>query len=356
MRPAIDIATAMGNLNNDVKMDDVIFDIVIIGTGAGGGTFAYALKDSGARILLIERGDFLPQEPENWSPPAVFKQKRYKKAEVWQDAGGRPFQPGVHYFVGGNTKVYGAALPRFRRQDFEAVEHEGGTSPAWPVRYEELEPYYAEAEKLYLVHGQAGVDPTDPPRSSPFPFPAVPHEPYIERLAGQFQAQGLHPFWLPMGIDLREGGRCIRCKTCDGFPCQVLAKADADVRAVRPALESPDLELWTNAYARRLLTGPRGRTVTAVEVERHGERIEVRAGLFIVSCGAVNSAALLVRSSNEAHPNGLANSSGLAGRNYMVHNNTALMAVDPRRANPTVLQTTLAINDVYFQGPDWPYP
>jgi choline dehydrogenase-like flavoprotein len=346
MRRASDIVTEMGGL----------FDIVIIGTGAGGGTLAYALKDSGARILLVERGDFLPQEPENWSPPAVFKHKRYKTAEAWRDTRGRLFQPGVHYFVGGNTKVYGAALPRFRQQDLEAIEHEGGTSPAWPVRYEDLEPYYAKAEKLYLVHGQAGDDPTGPPRSGPFPYPGVPHEPYIEQIAEQFKLQGLHPYSLPMGIDLRENGRCIRCKTCDGFPCQVLAKADADVRAVRPALQSPNLVLWTNAYARRLLTVPGGKSVTAVEVERHGRRTEVQAGLFIVSCGAVNSAALLLRSANDAHPNGLANSSGLAGRHYMVHNNSALMAVDPRRVNPTVFQKTLAINDFYLRGPDWPYP
>ncbi|HRV91793.1 MAG TPA: NAD(P)-binding protein, partial [Anaerolineae bacterium] len=206
------------------------YDIVIIGTGMGGGTLAYALRHSGARLLLIERGDYLPQETENWSPEAVFNQKRYKPAEVWQDASAEAsFQPGVHYFVGGNTKVYGAALPRFRRQDFEALEHEGGTSPAWPITYEALEPYYAQAEQIYWAHGQAGEDPTEPPRSSPFPFPPVPHEPYIDALADRLRQQDLKPFHYPMGLDLREGGRCIRCKTCDGFPCQVLAKADADV-------------------------------------------------------------------------------------------------------------------------------
>ena len=335
---------------------DSAYDIIIIGTGAGGGTLAYALRASGARVLLLERGDFLPQEPQNWSPEAVFDQQRYKPKEVWQDAAGRPFHPGVHYYVGGNTKVYGAALPRLRRADFEVIEHEGGISPAWPIRYEDLEPYYVRAEQIYLVHGVSGDDPTEPPRSGPFPFPPVPHEPYIAELAEQLRAQGLHPSYLPIGIDLRPGGRCIRSKTCDGFPCQLLAKGEADVCCVRPALESPDVELMTHTYARRLLTDPSGRRVTAVEVERDGERFEVHADIVVVACGAANSAALLLRSANSVYPNGLANSSGLVGRHYMVHNNTALMAVHPTRRNPTIFQKTLAVNDFYFRGPDWPYP
>jgi len=332
------------------------FDLIIIGTGAGGGTLAYALRNSGLRILLVERGDFLPQEPQNWQPMEVFDRRRYKPDETWYGADGKPFYPGVHYFVGGNTKVYGAALPRFRREDFGAIEHEGGTSPAWPISYEELEPYYARAEAIYLVHGAPGEDPTEPPRSGPFPYPPVSHEPYIDELCDRLRSQGLHPFHLPMAIDLREGGRCIRCKTCDGFPCQVLAKGESDVCCVRPALNSPTLTLWTRTLARRLQTDTTGRRVIAVELERNGQKEIVHADRFVVACGAVNSALLLLRSANDKHPNGLANSSGLLGRNYMVHNNTALMAVDPRRRNPTVFQKTMAVNDFYFRGPDFPYP
>lgn len=332
------------------------YDIVIMGTGAGGGTLAYALRNSGARILLIERGNFLPREPQNWSPEEVFDHKRYKNAEMWQDAAGTPFLPGVHYFVGGNTKVFGAALQRLRREDFAALEHEGGTSPAWPISYDDLAPYYEEAEQIYRVHGQSGDDPTEPPRSGPFPFPPLPHEPYIAGLAGRLRRQGLHPYALPMGVDLRADGRCIRCKTCDGFPCQVLAKSDADVCCVRPALESSDIALWTNSYARRLLTDSTGRRVIGVEVDRNGERLTVRAATFVAACGAANSAVLLLRSTSDSHPLGLANSSGLVGRNYMVHNNTAIMAVHPLRHNPTVFQKTLAVNDFYLRGPDRPYP
>jgi choline dehydrogenase-like flavoprotein len=332
------------------------YDIIILGTGAGGGTLAYGLRDSGARILLVERGDYLPQEPENWDPRAVFDHKRYKPGELWQDAQGRPFAPGVHYFVGGNTKVYGAALPRLRREDFQALEHEGGTSPAWPIQYEDLEPYYARAEQIFRVHGESGQDPTEPPRSGPFPFPAVPDEPYIADLRHRLLAHGLHPFSMPMGVDLREGGRCIRCKTCDGFACQVLAKSEADVCCVRPALESKNVELMPNTLARRLLTDSTGRRITGVEVERNGERLVLHAANFVVSCGAANTAALLLRSANDQHPNGLANSSGMLGRNYMMHNNTALMAVHPTRVNETVFQKTMAINDFYFKGPNFAYP
>jgi choline dehydrogenase-like flavoprotein len=333
------------------------FDLVIIGTGVGGGTLAYALRNSGARILLIERGDYLPQEPENWLPTAVFDQARYKPQEVWHDVhGGGTFKPGVHYVVGGNTKVFGAALPRFRRQDFAALEHEGGTSPAWPISYEQLEPYYGYAERIYRVHGESGEDPSEPPRSTAFPYPAVPHEPAIAQLNQKLKQQGLHPFHYPMGIDLREGGRCIRCKTCDGFPCRVLAKSDADICCVRPALESPNVTLWTRTLARRLLTDPSGRRVVGLEVERGGNVVTVQAAQYVVACGAVNSAALLMRSANAQHPQGLANSSGQVGRNYMVHNNTALMAVHPLQRNPTVFQKTLAVNDFYLRGPDFPYP
>ena len=333
------------------------YDIIIIGTGMGGGALAYALRDCGARILLIERGDFLPQEAQNWQVSAVFGENRYKPVETWIDAGdGGRFKPGVHYFVGGNTKVYGAALPRFRREDFGAIEHEGGTAPAWPISYEDLEPYYNLAEDLFFVHGKAGDDPTEPPRTRPYPFPEVPHEPTIAALTEKLRAQGLHPYPLPMAVDLQEGGRCIRCMTCDGFPCKVHAKGDAETCCVRPALASGNIELWTNTQARRILTDETGRVAAAVEVERAGESITVSADKIIVSCGAVNSAILLLRSANGAHPDGLANSSGLLGRNYMMHNNTAMTAVNPLKTNPTVFQKTTAINDYYFGDEDFPWP
>lgn len=335
-------------------------DLVIVGTGMGGGTLAYALRHSGLSILLVERGDFLPQEPQNWQPEAIFNENRYKAKEIWYDTDSTSFKPGVHYVVGGNTKVYGAALPRLRSEDFAAIEHEGGISPAWPISYEELEPYYSVAERLLRVHGQAGEDPTEPSRSNPYPFPPVPHEPMIGALADKLRQQGLHPFAYPMGIDLRDGGRCIRCKTCDGFPCKVLAKGDADVCCVRPALKSSTVTLWTKSVAQRLLTDKSGQRITGIIVEKAGQGQTVTAEHYVIACGAVNSAALLLRSANEQHPNGLANRSDQVGRNYMMHNNTALMAVNPWQRNPTVFQKTLAVNDFYLADhglvDDFPYP
>jgi len=331
-------------------------DVVILGTGMGGGTLAWALRDSGAHVLLIERGSFLPREPQNWDPRAVFSDNRYKTSEKWRNARGSWFSPGVQYFVGGNTKVYGAALPRLRQHDFDEIQHVGGVSPAWPITYDDLEPYYVRAEHLFGVHGLPGSDPTDPPRSAPLPFPPVPADPYMQDLAARLLRQGLHPAPLPMAIDLREGGRCVRCGTCDGFPCRVDAKGDADVCAVRPALASPDVELWTGTLARRITTDVHGSRVTGVDLYRNHEPVRVEADYVVVACGAVNSAALLIRSANERHPSGLGNSSGLVGRNYMVHNNSVLVAFDPLRPNPTDFQKTLVINDFYVGGRDSAFP
>ncbi len=334
------------------------FDIVIVGTGMGGGTIAAALAYSGARILLVERGDWLPREPPNWSPEALFVANRYKAHERWLDTAGGEFAPGVHYWVGGNTKVFGAALPRLRLDDFGAIQHAGGVSPAWPIAYDDLEPYYARAERLYAAHGVAGADPTDPPRSEPFPFPPMPADPYMEELADRLRDQGLHPAPMPIGVDYRPGGRCVRCRTCDAFPCLAGAKSDSEVCGVRPSLASDRVELWTRTMARRIVTERSGRQAIAVELERDGETFEVGGDIIISACGAANSAALLLRSANDQHPRGLANSSGLVGRNYMVHNNTVLLGVDPRRPNPTIFQKTITINDFYRAGADpaFPYP
>jgi choline dehydrogenase-like flavoprotein len=322
-------------------------DIVIIGSGMGGGTLAFALRNRGAKILIVERGGYLPREPENWSPTEVFVAKRYRTTETFLDGRGKPFRPSIYYAVGGCTKVYGAALSRFRREDFAALESEDGVSPAWPINYDELEPYYAEAERLFRVHGTAGADPIEGTRSTPFPYPAVPHEPVIAEVAESFVRQGLRPFPLPLGIDLREGGTCIRCKTCDGFPCQVLAKSDAEVCVTQPALESPNVSIMTGARAVVLRTDPTGRRISGLEIDLDGERRTVIASTYVLAAGAINSAALLLRSASDRHPNGIANSTGLVGRNYMAHVNSALMAIRPK-ANGTVFQKTLAVNDWYF--------
>ncbi len=339
------------------------YDVIIIGTGAGGGTLAHRLAPSGKRILLLERGDYLPRERENWDSTAVFVQGRYRAPEFWYDEHGHEFPPETNYYVGGNTKFYGAALFRLRPQDFGELRHHGGISPAWPLRYEDLEPYYTEAEHLYRVHGRHGEDPTEGAASAPYRFAPVEHEPRIQQLSDDLEKQGLHPFHLPIGVDLiqDEHGRatrdsaCIRCDKVDGFPCVLQAKSDAQVICVDPALKHENVSMVTNAHVVRLETDPTGRTVSQVVTEVDGSTVQFSADLVVVACGAVNSAVLLLKSANDRHPRGLANSSDVVGRHYLRHNNLALMAVS-KEPNPTLFQKTLAMNDWYLGADDWDYP
>ncbi len=336
------------------------YDVIVIGSGAGGGTLVHRLAPSGKRILLLERGDWLPREPQNWNATDVFVDNRYISPETWYDREGKGFQPQVHYFVGGATKLYGAALYRLRQEDFGELTHHDGVSPAWPIGYDEIEPYYTQAEHLYRVHGARGEDPTEPPASAPYPFPAVSHEPRIQQLSDDLAAAGLRPFHAPCGVMLEEANMpysaCVRCPTCDGFPCLVHAKADAEVLAVRPALEHPNVTLLTNAEAVALHTNEAGTAVTEVEVERGGARETHTADLVAVSCGAANTAKLLLTSANDRHPNGLANGSDQVGRNYTFHNSQAVLALS-KEENPTVFQKTLGVNDFYLRGDDgFDYP
>jgi choline dehydrogenase-like flavoprotein len=335
------------------------YDVIIIGTGAGGGTLARHLASSGKSILLLERGDWLPQEPENWMDTEVFVRNRYVPQETWYDRHGKAFQPGIHYCVGGATKMYGAALYRLRKGDFGEIKHYDGISPAWPIDYDEIEPYYTLAEQMYQVHGTHGEDPTDPPYSAQYPFPAVSHEPRIQKISDDLARAGYHPFHAPCGIMLDEHdmahSTCIRCSTCDGFPCKVHAKSDAEVLAVRPALQYPNVNLLTNAHAVKLVTDPAGTTVTGVAVEHDGETKTFHGDIVVVSCGAANSAKLLLLSANDRHPNGLANGSDQVGRNYMYHNSVAVLAVS-KEPNPTHFQKTLGLNDFYFGMDGFEYP
>ena len=327
-------------------------DVVVIGSGMGGGTIALALARRGVDVLVVERGSRLPREEQNWSPRAVFIERRYKPAELWRDGAGRSFAPGVHYVVGGNTKVYGASLPRFREQDFAAVEHLDGTSPAWPFGYRDLEPYYAEAEWLYGVHGTAGEDPGEPWRSGPFPYPALPHEPYVADLAARLRAQGVHPSSTAMGVDLRPEGRCVRCATCDGFPCRLDAKADAETCGVDPAIASGHARLLAGTRVRRIVTDHTGRRVRHLVATGPDGTVTITGGKFVLSAGAVNSSALLLASADEKNPAGLANSSGQVGRNFMMHNNAHIAAVDLNQRNDVTFQKTLAVNDWYLDDGD----
>jgi choline dehydrogenase-like flavoprotein len=335
------------------------YEVVIIGTGAGGGTLAYHLAKAGKRILILERGPFLPQEKQNWSTDAVFLQNRYHTREVWTDKEGNDLHPGTGYWVGGNTKVYGAALFRLRREDFEVLHHKGGLSPEWPVKYDVFEPYYTKAERLYCVHGKQGIDPTEPSRSEDYPYPPIANEPRMQEIHDDLQRAGLRPFPCPLGLQLNERqpieSKCIRCDTCDGYPCLVHAKSDADVNCIREIMHLPNVTLLTDAYVTRLATNATGTAVDAVEADVGERKMRFYGDIVAVCCGAINSAALLLASANDKHPRGLANGSDLVGRNFMFHQADAILAIG-KEPNRSSYMKTFTLNDFYFGEKDYPFP
>jgi choline dehydrogenase-like flavoprotein len=338
---------------------DPHYDIIIIGTGAGGGTLVHTLKDSGKKILVLERGHFLPQEKENWDTIEVFSKERYHTEERWKDKNDKEFRPGTGYWVGGNTKVYGAALYRLREKDFERVQHAGGISPEWPLKYADFEPYYTKAEKLYDVHGKKGIDATDPFMSADYPFPEVSHEPIIQQMHEHLLSRGYNPSYIPLGIKLNEANRlesqCIRCNSCDGFPCLVHAKADADINCIRPSMKKSNVTLVIDAKVTRLITNASGTAIEQVEVEIDGKKHYYKGDIVVTSCGAINSAALFLRSANNNHPNGLSNGSDQVGRNLMKHQNAVVLALT-RHANTSIFQKTLAISDFYWGEKGYDFP
>jgi choline dehydrogenase-like flavoprotein len=329
------------------------YDIIIVGTGAGGGTLAYALAATGKRILMLDRGHRIPKEPDNWNPKSIYMEGKYQTSETWQKEGEGTIKPALYHRVGGNTKVYGGALFRLRLEDFQEIQHYDGTSPAWCISYDDLEPYYTQAERLYKVHGQRGIDPTEPYIAADYPAAPIPHTDRIAQVEQQLKQQGLKPFSLPMALDYRSQSpspACVLCGTCDGYPCQINAKADAQTCCVEPALRHENVTLIEGAKVSRLLTNLRGTAITAVEVTWEDESTQnakqFTADIVVVACGAVNSAALLLQSASDRHPQGLANSSGLVGRNLMRHNLSKLYAMG-RQVNPSKFQKTLGINDFY---------
>ena len=335
------------------------FDVIIIGSGAGGGTLAHSLASTGKKILILERGGYVRREKANWDSRAVNVEAKYQTKEQWRDKNGNPLHPHTNYYVGGNTKFYGAALFRLRREDFGEIRHIGGVSPAWPISYDDLESYYLQAERLYHVHGQRGEDPTEAAASGPYPHPPITHEPRIQQLSEDFARQGLRPFHTPLGLQIDEANpvasKCIRCDTCDGYPCLVDAKSDAQVICVDPALRFPNVSLMTDSYVEKLETSASGREVSRIVVRQNGHTIGLSADVVVVSCGAINSAALLLRSANHKHPRGLANSSDVVGRHYMGHVNSVMLALS-KCPNPTLYHKTLAVNDFYFGSKEWEYP
>lgn len=322
-------------------------DVIIIGSGMGGATLAAALAPTGRKVLILERGDRLPDTPEARDPAAIFQRGHFKPNETWRDISGAPLHPGNYAYVGGNTKFYGAVLLRYRAEDFRPLRHLEGTTPGWPISYDTLEPWYSQAETLYRVRGDVANDPTEPPHSAPYPFPPVPDEPDIAALRAAFQAQGLHVSALPLGVDIDAWLK--RARTgWDAFPCTTGAKSDAESCALAEALKHQNVTLQTNTRVTRILS--EGCRVTGVEVERAGRKETLSAPIVVLSAGAILSSALLLASANDDHPQGLANRSDQVGRNFMNHNLTGMVAYNPFRRNRTTYEKTIQVNDLYLTG------
>ncbi len=352
------------------------YDAIVIGTGAGGGTLALQLARAGKKILILERGPFMPQEKLNWDTNAVFIDNRYHTKETWQDKEGKNLHPQQAYFVGGQTKVYGAAMFRMRAEDFGVIQHEGGISPAWPISYADIESFYTRAEELFEVRGDLGkapavpggfgssFDPTEPFHSKPYPYPAMPNEPRMQTIEDSVRKLGVNTFPMPLGIKRDEtnplASQCIRCDTCDAYPCLIHAKSDADVNCIRQIMHLPNVTLMTNSRVTRLITNGEGTSVTSVEVVHSGEdllseggrTVTYSAGYFALCAGAVNSAVILLASASDKHPTGLANRSDQVGRNFMYHQADALLAITTHR-NEDSYTKTWGTNDFYLKDTDY---
>jgi len=322
-------------------------DILILGSGMGGATLAAALAPSGRTVVILERGEWLRDCPEARDPEAIFRHGHFRPDEMWLDAEGRAFNPGNYYHPGGNSKFYGAVLMRYRAEDFRPLRHIEGTTPGWPIAYDDLEPWYSRAEEMYRVRGAVGGDPTEPPHSAPYPFPPVPDEPDIADLRQRLAAQGLHVAPLPLGVDLDRWLERAPT-TWDAFPDTTGAKMDAETVGLAAALKHPNVTLLTGARVTRILA--EGRRVTAVRFTRNGREESVSAPVVCLAAGAVVSSALLLASANADHPAGLANRSDQVGRNFMNHNLSAVLGLNPFRRNRSVYEKTLQFNDWYLTG------
>jgi len=317
-------------------IDDQHYDVIIIGTGAGGGTLARKLAPSGKKILVLERGDFLERESSELIDTEVFKKEQFHGPDAWHDRSGEPFYPQTRYCVGGNTKIWSGVLMRMRDRDFEEVQHQKGTSPAWPLKYSDFEPYYTEAEQLYQVHGKLGDDPTEPHHSGDYPVAEVAHETNVGAIADTLSKQGLHPSYLPLGIG--DQGR-----------------TDSEDTGVSPARKHDNVTLKTSAQVVSLHTNPSGSEIKGVQA-RIGQHTYLFSGhIVVLACGAVNSAALLLRSANEKHPNGIANRSDLVGRNLMKQLLSVVVQLTAS-SHSGLFPRTVGVNDFYWGDRDFPYP
>lgn len=317
-------------------IDDQYYDVIIIGSGASGGTLARKLASTGKKILVLERGELVYRESSELIDTEVFKKEQFHAKDPWYDNAGEPFYPQTYYSVGGNTKIWSGVLQRMRERDFEEVPHQSGLSPAWALKYQDFEPYYTEAETLYQAHGKIADDPTEPPHSAAYPFSEVAHEPIVQAVSDTLANQGLHPVHLPLGIGDR-------------------GRTDAEDTGISPVLNGENVTLKTSAHVTSLLTNPAGTEIKAVQAKIGEQSYLFLGDIVVLACGAVNSAALLLRSANEKHPNGIANGSGQVGRNLMKQLLSVVVQLTAS-ANSGTFSRTMGLNDFYWGDKDFPYP
>ncbi len=330
----------------EIRLDQAktSYDAIVIGTGLGGATLALKLVRAGMRVLAVERGGFVDGGPRRAGEPVGRYLYDIQGADAEIDA------------VGGQTKFYGAALYRLRESDFREVQHEAGVSPAWPISYNDLEPYYAEAEALYRVHGAPDGDPSEPPRASDYPHQALPHDPLVANVVRRLQKIGAQVAAIPRGLDYGQGRPCVLCPTCDVHLCRLDAKMDAEVAAIRPALETGKLDLLTRAECVRVTLDAAGKRADGVRLVQNGVEHRIAASIVAVCAGQKGSIELLRRSRTSAHKEGLGNQGGALGR-YLAGHTTGVMfplvSAAPIGARHT---KTFALNANYEPSSNWPYP
>ncbi len=319
-------------------------DVVIIGSGIGGASIAEALAPSGKRVVVLERGAALQSGPHDRDAKAIFGDGVFRPDERWLDGADRPFSPGNYYCVGGNSKFYGAVMLRYREADFRPIVHQGGATPGWPISYAELAPFYDQAEALYRVHGAMGEDPTEPARRGCYPDGPVPDEADVTDLRERLTAVGLSPASLPLAVDL---GKWLAAgqTTWDAYPNTCGGKSDGET-ILQEAQTKGLVELRTESVAEQLELDADGK-VAAVLYRQNGALKRIAAPVVVLAAGAVQTAALLLRSATESCSAGAANSSDQVGRNFMNHNCSAVLALHPMRRNRAVYQKTLMVNDYY---------
>jgi len=321
------------------------YDSIIVGSGAGGSTLALRLGQYGWKVLVVEGGAQLTPLSRNHTNPVGI---HMKQAMAGRDSS--------RWFVGGQTKFYGTALYRLRESDFQSVEHENGISPAWPISYLDLEPYYQQAEELYSVHGAPEGDPSEPPRLRPFPHPPIPHDPIVAKVVERLKASGTSVSALPSAIDYGPDGKCILCATCDSYYCQLDAKMDAEIAALRPALATGNVQLAAQTECLRVLTDEAGSRVVGVVVRQGNNEHIVNAEVVAISAGTQESIVLLRRSRTGKHPEGLGNNSGCLGRYLAGHSFGTVFPLISWQPLPPIHTKTFAMNAYHDGAPDWPYP